>query len=33
MKHYGHVEYPGEHPDEYCLWLAALARVERPFTA
>ena len=23
---YGHVGYPGEHPEEYCGWLSALAR-------
>ncbi len=25
---YGHVGYPGEHPEEYCGWLSALARGE-----
>ena len=29
---YGHVGYPGEHPAEYCGWLAAAARGERPFS-
>ena len=29
---YGHVGYPGEHLEEYCGWLSALARGERPFT-
>ena len=27
---YGHVGYPGEHPDEYCGWLSSLARGEKP---
>lgn len=27
---YGHVGYPGEHPEEYCGWLSALARGENP---
>ena len=30
---YGHVGYPGEHLEEYCGWLSALARGERPFGA
>lgn len=25
---YGHVGYPGEHLEEYCGWLSALARRE-----
>ena len=28
---YGHVGYPGEHPEEYCGWLSALARGRQPF--
>lgn len=28
---YGHVGYPGEHLEEYCGWLSALARGEDPF--
>ena len=28
---YGHVGYPGEHLEEYCGWLSALARDENPF--
>ena len=26
---YGHVGYPGEHPEEYCEWLSALAHGEK----
>ena len=29
---YGHVGYPGEHLEEYCSWLSAVARGERLFT-
>ncbi|MBQ9154215.1 MAG: hypothetical protein IJ130_10420 [Solobacterium sp.] len=28
---YGHVGYPGEHLKEYCGWLSALAKGQRPF--
>ena len=28
---YGHVGYPGEHPEEYCGWLSAAAKGKRPF--
>ena len=28
---YGHVGYPGEHLEEYCLWLSLIARGEKPF--
>ena len=31
VRGYGHVGYPGEHLREYCAWLAAAARGERPF--
>jgi pimeloyl-ACP methyl ester carboxylesterase len=30
---YGHVGYPGEHPEEYCGWLSAAARGQDPFAS
>ena len=30
---YGHVGYPGEHPEEYCGWLSAAATGKRTFTS